>query len=75
MIKKLEDIKNKTFEGYPCLLSMCETNEQTRGNRIEKRKIKNIKHRDRKKKPTKISTQRKQSPIESTLRTSKNLSF
>ena len=44
-------MKNKTFiHGYPCLLSMCETNQQTRGNRIEKRKIKNIKHRGRKKK-------------------------
>ena len=44
---------NKTVEGYPCLLSMCETNEQTRGKRIEKCKIKNIKHRERKKKTQK----------------------
>ena len=41
---------------------LCETNEQTRGNRIQKRKIKNIKHRDRKKKTHKdINTKKTES--------------
>ena len=62
MMKKLEDMKNETVEGYPCLLSMCETSEQRRENKIEKHKFKNTKHGERKQKTHQdISTKKTES--------------
>ena len=50
MMKKLEGLKNKPV--------VCETSEQ-RGDRIEKRKLKNIKHRERRTKTHKAITAKK----------------
>ena len=48
-MKEIEEIKNKTCESYPCLFSVCGTKKQ-REDKVEKRKIKNKKHNERKKK-------------------------
>ena len=53
-MKKLEDMRNKTVEAYPCLLSVCDTSKQW-GDKIEKRKFKNRKHKERKKRLTRNS--------------------
>ena len=58
MMKKLEGLKNKPVEDYPHLVSVCETSEQ-RGDRIEKCKLKNIKHRERRTKTDKDITAKK----------------
>jgi len=51
MMRKLEEMDSKTV--YPCLLSECVTSKQRRDT-IEKRKVKNRKHKERKKKRIKI---------------------
>ena len=58
MMKKLEELNNKTVKAYPCLLSECTTSKQ-RGITAEKRKLKNRKHTERKRKTHKDITARK----------------
>ena len=68
MMKKLEELNNKTVKAYPCPLSECITSKQ-RGVTVEKRKLKNRKHTERKKKTHKDITARKTEPNKKYIKT------
>ena len=71
MMKKLEELNNKRVKAYPCLLSECITSKQ-RGVTVEKRKLKNRKHTERKRKTQRDIIARK---TEANKKYIKNLKF